>query len=105
MKSGANKIIANGESKQKENIKLVKKLLHLPVEQKACLFVLFIGILGTVVGGIGAEVEMRRCAADKQCSMVNTPQKSLDGIEKAAFVGMGAAVFSSLPALLKRFSE
>ncbi|MBF2049055.1 MAG: hypothetical protein IGS54_17110 [Elainella sp. C42_A2020_010] len=104
MKLNKSKSIVKDESNRKENTKLIAKLQKLPVGQKACLFILFMGVLGAVIGGISAEIEIRGCTAE-HCPMVDTTQKRLDGIGKGAFVGMGTAVFSSLPALLKGFRQ
>lgn len=103
MKPDENRIIVKDQRDKKENTKLIAKLLHLPVEQKACLFILFMGVLGGVIGGISAEIEIRGCTLQEQCLIVDTTQKRLDGTGKGAFAGMAAATFSSVPALLKRF--
>jgi hypothetical protein len=105
MKPDEIKTIAQVNSNGKKNPKLLSKLLSLPVEQKACLFILFMGVLGTTVGGINTEIAVRGCILQEQCLRVDTAQKRLDVIEKAAYAGMGAAVLLSLPALLKRFRD
>lgn len=103
MKSDENKPVVKDKRNGKENTKLILKLQNLPVGQKACLFILFMGILGAVVGGINAEVEIKGCIPEEQCLLIDTTQKRLDGIGIGAFAGMGAAVLSSLPALLRQF--
>lgn len=105
MKPDEIKIIAENNSYTKKNAKLLSKLQSLPVEQKACLFILFMGILGAAVGGINSEISIRRCSSQDQCSIVDTTQKRIDDIEKQAYAGMGAAVLLSIPALLRRFKD
>jgi hypothetical protein len=105
MKPNEIKIIAKNNPYPKKNTKLLLKLQSLPVEQKACLFILFMGIFGTVVGGINSEISIRRCHLQSQCSIVDTTKKRIDDTEKQAYAGMGAAVLLSLPALLGRFRE
>jgi hypothetical protein len=105
MKPDEIKTMVKDNSNREKNPKLLSKLLSLPVEQKACLFILFMGVLGTAVGGINTEIAIRGCALQDQCLMVNTAQKRLDVVEKGAYAGMGAAFFLSLPALLRRFRD
>jgi hypothetical protein len=105
MKPDEIKIIVQNNRYGKKNNKLLSKLLSLPVEQKACLFILFMGILGTVVGGINSEIAIRGCNLQDQCLIVDTTKKRIDNIEKEAYAGMGAAVLLSLPALLRRFGN
>ncbi len=104
MKPDKSKSFVKNESNGKENAFLIAKLQNLSVGQKAYLFILFMGVLGAVVGGISAEIEIRGCITE-HCLMVDITQKRLDGIGRGAFAGMGAAVFSSLPALLKGFRK
>lgn len=102
MKPDENRIIVKDKRDNKKNTKLIAKLLHLPVGQKACLLILFMGVLGALIGRISAEMEIRGCTPQEQCLIVDTTQKRLDGTGKGAFAGIGTAVFSSLPALLER---
>jgi hypothetical protein len=105
MKPNETKVIVKNAINAKGTTKLLSTLLKLPVEQKACLFILLMGVLGTVMGGINTEIAIRGCALQDQCLMVNTAQKRLDVVEKGAYAGMGAAFFLSLPALLRRFRD
>jgi hypothetical protein len=47
MKPDEIKTMVKDNSNREKNPKLLSKLLSLPVEQKACLFILFMGVLGT----------------------------------------------------------
>lgn len=105
MKPDESKIIVKNKSNKQENIKLIAKLMHLSVGQKAGLFIMFMGVLGAVIGKINAEVEIRGCTSPEQCFMADTAQTRLDGIGKGGFAGMGTAVFASLPALQKRLRQ
>jgi hypothetical protein len=105
MKSDERKITVKDNRRTKKNPKLLSTLLSLPVEQKACLFILLMGVVGTVVGGINTEIAVRGCMLQDQCLVVDTTQKRLDVIEKGAYAGMGAAVVLSLPALLRRLRD
>ncbi|MBD2259141.1 hypothetical protein [Pseudanabaena sp. FACHB-2040] len=97
----SNNMIANNGRNGKRSNKPAAKLSNLPVEQKACLFILLMGILGVVVGGTGAEFEMRAEAGDQQFHF-DAAQQRLDGAATGAYAGMGAAVAMSLPAIAKR---
>ena len=101
MKSDKEKVSVKNKSSRKVNVKLIKRLLTLPTGQKACVLILLMGILGAVVGGISAEIEIRRCFLTEQCFIKDTAQKRLDSIGEGAFAGMGAAIFASLPVLLR----
>jgi hypothetical protein len=105
MKPDEIKMIVKDDRNRRKNTKSLSKLLSLPVEQKACLFVLLMGVLGTAAGGINTEIAIKGCILQEQCVIVDTTQKRLDEIEKAAYAGMGAAVLLSLPALLRRFRD
>jgi hypothetical protein len=105
MKLDEIKTIVKDNSNAKKNPKLLSRLMSLPIEQKACLFILLMGVLGTVIGGINTEVAVRGCTLQKQCLVVDTAQKRLDAFEQGAYAGMSAAFFLSLPALLTRFRE
>jgi hypothetical protein len=89
----------------KKNPKSLAKLLSLPVEQKACLFILCMGVLGTMIGGINTKIAARGCILQDHCLIVDTTQKQLDVLEQGAYAGMGAAVVLSLPALLRRLRD
>lgn len=96
--------MVKGKSNAK-NFKLTAKLQSLTIEQKACLFILCMGVIGAAIGGISAEIDIRNCNANEQCIIVNMTLKRLEGITQGAFAGMGAAIFSSLPTLFKRFRQ
>lgn len=80
---------------------MIAKLQSLSVEQKACLFILFMGVVGVVMGGLSAELEIRGCTIEPHCLLLDTVQHRLDCIGKGAFWGMGAALAASMPALVK----
>ena len=97
-------MIVQNRGKGKGNDKLTAKLQNLPLEQKACLFILVMGILGGVVGGTSAEIEMRAGIGDQR-SRFDAAEQRLDGVEKGAYAGMGAATVMSLSAIARRFKR
>jgi hypothetical protein len=100
----ANKMIVQNRGNGKGNYKVAAKLQNCPLEQRACLFVLFMGILGGVIGGTSAEIEMRT-GADNQRIRFDAVEQRLDGVEKGAYAGMGAATVMSLSAIARRFKR
>ena len=67
----------------------------LSIEIKACLYIFIMGLIGGAIGAMSAEVQA------KDISNISTSDAKVQHIAIAAIVGMSAATFISLPALLE----
>lgn len=104
MKSDEIKVTACSHRNGKKIVKSPLKT-SLPLELKACLFILCMGALGTLMGGVRTIAASKECHLQDRCFTFNTAQERLNAVERDAFAGMGAAFFLSLPALLKQSSN
>lgn len=88
-------------STPKESVTVLTKVRHLPVEQRAFAFILSMGLLGAVFGGITTNTELRSCMKSWDCVAMNPTEQVREGIKAGAYAGIAAAAILSLPAVLK----
>lgn len=100
MNSNVNKITNKNKSNDREHTQVITKLKSLSVDQRACFYILIMGVIGTIVGGINAEVKLKKCPGLDNCLTLNLDDQQISEIGIGALAGMGAATFLSLPALL-----
>lgn len=82
----------------------MKKQRSLSLYKRFYLFVIGMSITGAGVGAILAEVEIRQCARHftDNCLTLNPAKKRAESIVSCIFVGAGAAIGASIPALLQK---
>ena len=92
-------------SSKNETVPFLTQLRSLPVEQRAVAFVLILGLLGAIFGGISTDLELRSCLQSWNCSAINSAEQRVQGIKTGGYAGIGAALVLSMPAILREMGR
>ena len=88
-------------STKDESVSFLTRIRALPIEQRAIAFILILGVLGAILGGVTTDVELRNCFQSWDCSAINPSEQRMNGIKTGAYAGIGAALILSLPAIYR----
>lgn len=78
------------------------RVQKVPVEQRSLAFVITLGLLGAIFGGIIADIELYSCSKTWSCIALQPNQQRQASIKAGAFAGIGAAAVLSFPAVFRR---